>query len=85
LAVCIAAGGNLWVQLLGIAAVGVFVFGFSWLTWKALQLGIGVRVSPSVEEIGQDAMELGIEAYPEFVLMPDPDDVGGLRNSSGEP
>ena len=85
LAVSIAAGGNLWVQLLGIAAVGVFVFGFSWLTWKALQLVMGVRVSPSVEEIGQDAMELGIEAYPEFVLMPDPDDVGELRNSSGEP
>ena len=85
LAVCIAAGGNIGVQLLGIVAVGVFVFGISWLTWKVLQLAMGVRVTPSVEEVGQDAMELGIEAYPEFVLMPDPDDVGGLRNSSGEP
>lgn len=65
-------------------AVGVFVFGISWLTWIALKLGMGVRVSSSVEEVGQDAMELGIEAYPEFVLMPDPDDVDGLRNSSGE-
>ena len=84
LAVCIAAGGNIGVQLLGIAAVGVFVFGISWLTWMALKLGLGVRVTPSVEEVGQDAMELGIEAYPEFILMPDPDDVGELRNGSGE-
>ena len=84
LAVCIAAGGNIGVQLLGILAVGVFVFGISWLAWTALKLAMGVRVSPSVEEVGQDAMELGIEAYPEFVLMPDPDHVGELRNNSGE-
>ena len=83
LAVCIAAGGKFGVQLLGVVAVGVFVFGISWLMWMALKLGMGVRVSPSVEEIGQDAMELGIEAYPEFVLMPDPDHVEELRNSSG--
>ena len=84
LAVCIAAGGKFGVQLLGVVAVGVFVFGISWLTWMALKLGMGVRVSPAVEEIGQDAMELGIEAYPEFILMPDPDHVDELRNSSGE-
>ena len=84
LAVCIAAGGNFGVQLLGVVAVGVFVFGLSWLTWMALKLAMGVRVTPPVEEVGQDAMELGIEAYPEFVLMPDPDHVGELRNNSGE-
>ena len=84
LAVCIAAGGNFGVQLVGILAVGVFVFGMSWLTWMALKFAMGVRVSPSVEEVGQDAMELGIEAYPEFVLMPDPDHVEELRNNSGE-
>ena len=84
LAVCIAAGGNFGVQLLGVVAVGVFVFGISWLTWMALKLAMGVRVTPPVEEVGQDAMELGIEAYPEFVLMPDPDHVGELRNNSGE-
>ena len=33
-----------------------------------------MRVSPSVEQLGQDAAELGIEAYPEFVLMPEQDD-----------
>ena len=42
----------------------------SWLD-KMLQ---GVRVSPQVERLGQDAGELGMESYPEFVLMPEPDD-----------
>ena len=79
LAVCIAAGGNIGVQLLGVLAVGVFVFGTSWVVWLALEKVLGVRVSSSVEEIGQDAMELGIDAYPEFILMPDPDDVEELR------
>ena len=32
---------------------------------------VQARVSPEVEELGQDAGELGIEAYPEFVLMPE--------------
>ncbi len=82
LAVCIAAGGNFGVQLLGVLAVGVFVFGTSWVVWLALEKVLGVRVSSSVEEIGQDAMELGIDAYPEFILMPDPDDVEELRSGT---
>ena len=64
----------------GCWAIGVFSFVTSWGVWLALEKTIGVRVSPSVEEVGQDAMELGIEAYPEFVVMPDPDDVKELRN-----
>ena len=35
---------------------------------------VGVRVSHQVERLGQDAGELGMESYPEFVLMPEPDD-----------
>ena len=35
---------------------------------------VGARVSPVVEELGQDVAELGIEAYPEFVIMPETDD-----------
>ena len=81
LATCIMAGGHFGVQLLGVVAVGVFVFGISWLVWTALKQLMGVRVSLSVEELGQDAGELGIEAYPEFVVMPDPDDVDAVRNS----
>ena len=82
LATCIAAGGNFGVQLLGIVAVGVFVFGVSWLLWQAIERTLGVRVSQAVEELGQDAGELGIEAYPEFVVMPDPDDADAVRGKS---
>ncbi len=71
LAVCIAAGGNLLAQLAGIVSVGVFVFGVSFVVWLIIDKTIGARISPTVEELGQDAGELGIEAYPEFVLMPE--------------
>ena len=71
LAVCIAGGGQILVQLAGVGAVGVFVFGLSWLLWKGLDLALGVRVSYDVERIGQDSGELRIEAYPEFILMPE--------------
>ena len=74
LAVCIAAGGQFHIQLMGVAAIGAFVFGVSYLLWFGLNRLIGLRVSPSVERLGQDVAELGIEAYPEFVLMPEPDD-----------
>ena len=74
LAVCIAAGGDPLAQIAGIAAIGAFVFGASIVTWLVIERTIGARVSPAVEELGQDAAELGIESYPEFVLMPEPDD-----------
>ena len=73
LAVSIVAGGSLGVQLLGVVAVGAFVFGFSSLLWMGLEKTVGVRVSPRVEQLDQDVAELGIEAYPEFVLMPEED------------
>ena len=71
IAVCIAAGGNIGVQLLGILAVGAFVFATSLIVWKVLAVTMGVRVSAQVERLGQDVGELGMEAYPEFVLMPE--------------
>ena len=74
LAVCIAAGGNLVVQLAGIVAVGVFVFGASAVTWLVIDRTMGARISPLIEDLGQDVAELGIEAYPEFVLMPEEQD-----------
>ncbi len=73
LAVGIAAGGNVFVQFVGVAAIGAFVFAASLIVWWILDKTIGARVSPLVEELGQDAGELGIEAYPEFVLMPEED------------
>ena len=74
LAVCIAAGGNFGVQLVGILAVGAFVFIVTWLLWRLIDVLFTVRVSKSHERLGQDASELKIEAYPEFVLMPEEDD-----------
>ena len=71
LATAIAAGANLGVQLIGILAVGVFVFLVSWLLWTLLAKVMGARVTPQIERLGQDTGELGIDAYPEFVLMPE--------------
>ena len=75
LAVCIVAGGNLLVQLTGIVAVGIFVLGAAMVTWLIIDRTMGARVAPVVEELGQDTAELGIEAYPEFVLMPEEADI----------
>ena len=75
LAVCIAGGGDLGVQVIGILSVGAFAFTVSGLLWFVLEKTLGVRVSSAVEEMGQDVAELGIEAYPEFVVMPDKDDI----------
>ena len=74
LAASIFGDGSIWVQLLGIVAIGVFVFILSCLLWKGLAITLGIRVSDRVEQLGQDAAELGIEAYPEFVLMPEEND-----------
>ena len=74
IAVCIAAGGNILTQLIGILSIGAFVFGVSWAVWFAIAKTVGARVPESTERIGQDAAELGMESYPEFVLMPEPAD-----------
>ncbi len=74
IAVCIAAGGNFVTQIVGILAIGAFVFAVSWVVWFAIEKTIGVRVSENTERLGQDAAELGMESYPEFVLMPEMDD-----------
>lgn len=71
LATAIAGGANLGVQLIGVLAVGAFVFLLSWILWTVLEKTMGARVSPQIERIGQDTGELGIDAYPEFVLMPE--------------
>ena len=71
LAVSFTSGGQFHIQLLGVVAVGAFVFATAWLVWKAMALTLGLRVDAQVERLGQDVGELGIEAYPEFVLMPE--------------
>ena len=74
LAASIAAGAQFHVQLIGVLAVGAFVFPVSWLLWQAFRMTLGARVPYNIERLGQDVGELGIEAYPEFVLMPEPHD-----------
>ena len=74
LAASIAAGATFHIQLLGVVVIGAFVFVVSFALWKLLDKILGVRVSHQVERLGQDAGELGMESYPEFVLMPEPDD-----------
>ena len=74
LAVCLFAGGQFSVQVIGIVAIGAFVFSTSWVAWKILDLTLKARVDMIVEELGQDVAELGIEAYPEFVVLHDRDE-----------
>ena len=62
---------NFGVQLVGIIAVGAFVFAVSWAVWTLISRTIGLRVSVQAEQMGQDVAELGMESYPEFVLMPE--------------
>ena len=73
LATAIAAGANVGTQLVGVVSIAGFAFVTSWLVWWALEKTMGARVSDTVEQMGQDVAELGIDAYPEFVLMPEPD------------
>ena len=84
LAVCIASGGAFLTQLIGVLAIGAFVFSASWLVWRGIDLVLGARITRTAEEMGQDVSELGIEAYPEFVVVPDQDDIDELRALADE-
>ncbi len=74
LAVCIAGGGDFVVQLVGVLSIGVLAFSLSLLVWFGLEKTMGARIERDHEMLGQDAAELGIEAYPEFVVVPDADE-----------
>lgn len=58
----------LGVQLIGIVAVGAFVFTSSLLVWYLIKKTIGIRVSEEEEIAGLDIGEHGNIAYPDFVL-----------------
>ena len=81
LAVCLVGGGDIVAQVVGILAVGAFVFSVSWVLWMVLDKTISARVTATVEQLGQDVSELGIEAYPEFVVMPDADEAAELAEA----
>lgn len=57
----------LGVELLGIVAVGAFVFAASSVVWLILKKTIGIRVSAEEEIAGLDIGEHGNHAYPDFV------------------
>ena len=57
---------NYGVQLLGVVAIGIFVFTVSLICWVALKYTLGIRASEEDERAGLDKTELGLEAYPEF-------------------
>ncbi|MBE6052996.1 MAG: ammonium transporter [Clostridium sartagoforme] len=59
----------LWAQIIGIVAVGAFVFASSLLVWYLIKKTIGVRVSPEEEIAGLDIGEHGNIAYPDFALV----------------
>ena len=66
LAVGIFGGGSFITQLIGVAAVAVFMVVTSAIVWGGLKMTVGLRVSEEEEGLGVDKTELGLEAYPEF-------------------
>jgi ammonium transporter len=59
----------LGVEVLGIIAVGIFVFASSSLIWIILKKTIGIRVSLEEEIKGLDIGEHGNTAYPDFAIV----------------
>ncbi|MGF1677628.1 MAG: ammonium transporter [Candidatus Methylacidiphilales bacterium] len=53
-------------QFIGVAAVAIASFVFSFVVFFALKLIMGVRVSEEEEQMGLDKGEHGQEAYPDF-------------------
>ena len=54
-------------QLTGVVATGVFVMITAGIIWSVLKMTLGLRPTPEEEMDGLDKVEVGVEAYPEFV------------------
>ncbi len=54
-------------QLVGMLTIFAWVFGASLVTWLAIKVVMGIRVTEEEEEEGMDIIDCGMEAYPEFV------------------
>ncbi|MCG8330825.1 MAG: ammonium transporter [Chitinophagales bacterium] len=61
---------QLWIQLYGTLAVGVFTFIFAFSLMYLLKLTIGIRVSDEYETAGLDVKEHDMNAYEETVSEP---------------
>ena len=60
---------QLWIQLVGVLAVGAYVVPVSAIAWLIIKSLVGLRVSPQEEIEGLDIGEHGNEAYHGFVLV----------------
>ncbi len=56
--------GQLGAQAIGVVTNAVFVFGTSYLLFRALDRLVGNRVAPEIETAGLDDVEMGSDAYP---------------------
>ena len=54
-------------QFVGIVAYGAFTLVASFIVWTILKSTMGIRVSEEEEMVGLDKIEVGVEAYPEFM------------------
>ncbi|NVO56771.1 ammonium transporter [Rhodobacteraceae bacterium B1Z28] len=59
-------GASFVTQIIGFAAIGIFVFVVSFILFSLLKATVGLRVGEEEEINGLDMGELGMEAYPEF-------------------
>ncbi|TLN17659.1 ammonium transporter, partial [bacterium] len=55
-------------QLISVGVITVWGFGVGYIFYKVLDLIYGIRVSAEAEIAGLDIPELGVKAYPDFVL-----------------
>jgi Amt family ammonium transporter len=60
---------QLGIQLVGAAAVIAWAFAMGYVTFKAMDLAFGIRVSPQEEIEGLDVQEHGSPAYPNFLTV----------------
>ncbi len=59
---------DLFTQFVGVMVIGMFAFTASAIVWLLIKVTIGLRIRSADERKGPDIAELGMEAYPEFVL-----------------
>jgi Amt family ammonium transporter len=59
-------GSQLVAQVIGTVTCCAFIFGASWIFFKAIDALIGMRVSPEMELEGLDVPEMGVHGYPEI-------------------
>jgi len=59
---------QLGTQALGLAAVGAFTFGTSFLVLLLFKVTVGIRTEAHVESAGLDVSEHGMWGYPEFYI-----------------